>query len=1069
MNMLTRTLLFLTICLYGVVTPESLCAQATLSGKVISQKTNEGVPDATVRITGTTLQTKTGGNGEFLLNTVPDSGTITVSSVGYASVDVSYTSKTSQGLNVRLIIDDRQIDEVVINTGYQYLPKERATGSFDHIDNEMLNRRQGTDLLARLENLSPGLQFNHGDNSVANNDPFVIRGRGTLTAEAQPLIVIDDFPYEGELDNIDPNIIESVTILKDAAAASIWGARSGNGVIVITTKKGKKEKTNIDLTSTLSITGRPDLRSKDLVTSRDRIDYEKFLFSNGRYASAANAATVMARSSPIPEAVELMIKNPTDLQEQLAELSTRDVLKDVERYLYRKAATQQYNVNLSGTHAYHSYFMGGTFDRSTSNLRGHARSRIAIRSGNMFRLGERLQVDTRINFTEIQEGNGNNNGVNAPRAAMSSFSPYTRLADENGNSLPVYMMLRQGFIDTIGQGMLGDWVYRPLDELNAEEHTMKRRDYLINVGAEYRLMEGLNVRVAYQFQNQLENRDSYYKEQSYYVRNLINDYAQINRTSGTVTFPFPKGGILDFNALESTSHQGRAQLNFDRNFGDDHALVALAGVEIRHLATAGARNYNLGYDDETGNLINRMDLETNFRTNTGGIKRIAISDSRSELTDNFFSIFSNAAYTFRKRYTLSASFRKDEANLFGLNANQKGTPLWSLGAAWDISREDFYPSELLSHLKLRMGYGVNGNISRAASAKATILLNTGAFTHSNQQASLSNPPNSELSWERIKQLNVGVDFQSKNGRLSGTVEYYKKSSTDLLAQTPVDPSYGVSSMYMNVADMEGKGFDINLRSNNLIGNFKWSTSLVYSVFHSNLTGYHMPVAAQGRVYLPISLANPIIGRPLYSVFALGWEGLDRETGNPIGRFEGERSDDYNKIYNSTELDNLIFKGTAQPTHYGALINTFSYGAFEFSFNLSFKSGHYFRKKSVSYSSMLNSFTGHADFGKRWEKPGDELTTDVPSLTYPLDPNRDNFYLYSTALVDRGDHIRLEDLLLSYHVYPRFISQRIKQVKLFVNAMNIGTIWTRNKWGIDPYFEGRERESPTVMFGLKVQF
>lgn len=1020
-----------------------------------------------------TIQTKTDQNGNFLLQNVPDDATLEITYIGYVRQAISPRPNVG---TIVLQATSATLDEVDVSysTGYQYIPKERATGSFDHIDNSSINRSVSTDIMSRLENLTPGLLFNHGDpatDAVARTDPFVIRGRSTITANAQPLIVLDDFPYEGNLNNINPNDIESVTILKDAAAASIWGARAGNGVIVVTTKKGRTATPKIEVNSNVSITGRPDLYNINQITPAERIEVERWLFENGRFDGAIDPASLAARSTAIPEAVELMISNPADLAAQLNSLASHNVLDDISKYLYRTSTNQQYNLNISGNQDRITYYMSGGFDRNMSNLVGESYNRVSIRSGNTFKVNDKWSIDATVNFFHIEDANGNNSGFNTSSSLANSFSPYTRLTDEQGNALPVYTSLRKGYVDTVGNGRLLDWTYQPLEEIYNEQHTTQRRDYLVNIGSNYKIIDGLDAQVKYQFQNQIQKATSLFRESSYRTRTEINDFAIIDPFIGFVTYPFPRGATLEVNTSETSAHQGRGQLNFNRDWTGKHAVNALAGFEIRQVVTTNSMYSNIGYDEETGSMNLNINLQEWYeRRSSGQWSPVSLYAATGELRDNFISYFSNAAYTYDRRYTLSASFRKDEANLFGVDANQKGTPLWSVGGAWEASNEPFYDLYWLPFLKFRSSYGVSGNISRRAHAQSTIYLYNSGATHPLPMASINSLPNRNLQWENVKQLNVGIDFATKNDRFSGTIEYYVKDATNLLAQTPVDPTYGVSSMYLNVADMKGSGLDVQIRSININKKtLNWQTSLLYSHNATEVTNYLMPVAATGRSYLPISIANPLVGRPLYSVFALPWQGLDPQTGDPVGLVNGERSMDYNAIYNGTPLEDLVFMGTAQPTHFGAIMNTFSYKNIDLSFNISFKTGYYFRRASMSSLGLVNGWTGHADYANRWQRPGDEAFTDVPAMLYPAVANRDEFYRYSEALVERGDHIRLEDLNIGYRIIPSGSNRAFKSIRIFTYMSNLGMLWASNPHGIDPYFNNIPMQRPMFSFGTNIIF
>lgn len=1050
-----------------MVNAQTASEQQKVSGYVLSKQTGVGIPEVVVRLLETSIVTKTDSTGYFELTPTPHSSQISVSHIGYKAEKLDLASAT---FPLRIFLEKGyhtalQEVNVVVNTGYQTIPKERATGSFSHVDNEMLNRSVSPDILSRIENLVPGIVFNKGD--AARTDAFLIRGRSTIAAEASPLIILNDFPYDGEISNINPNDVESVTLLKDAAAASIWGARAGNGVIVITTKKGRRESSDIQVNSSLTVADRPNLLTTNLISSPDRIDLERFLFDSGRYNAAQNPTTLGHRATAIPEAVELMIANPADLDARLQKLAEHSVLNDFSRYFYRPAVKQQYSVNASGGKDRIRYYFSAGLDNNTGQLVGENDRRVSIRALNTYQIMSKLSMDVGVNFIDVQEQRGKNDGVTTSATAQFSLSPYSRLADHEGKGRAVYVPRRKGYVDTVGGGYLTDWNYRPLDEISNESHTVNRRDYLVNIGLNYKLWKGVELMAKYQYQNQLVKSEDLFKEQSFYARNNYNDYAQINRTTGEVSYPFPKGAILWRRFGTTTGHQGRAQANYEGGWNEKNVLTALGGFEIRKLTTQNNRFQNLGYNELTGNMINIINTETFYRRNSAaGTSRVPLTNTHDETYDHFISYFANAAYTYDKRYTLSGSLRKDEANLFGLNENQKGTPLWSLGVAWDIKNEQFFTKVPLSMLKFRLAYGVNGNIARNASAISTMSLYVGGQNHRLPAGMLNSMANRNLSWERVKQLNLGLDFSTSDQRLSGTIEFYRKNATKLLAQSPVDPTYGVSSMYLNVADMGGSGWDLQIQSKNLDRSLRWFTNYIYSYTYSKIKKYLIPSAVTGRTYLPITLSNPMVGKPLFSVFAFAWEGLDPETGSPRGRLNDEISMDYGGLYNRTSLEDMEFFGTAQPVHYGAIRNTFSFKDFELSFNISFKMGYFFRRTSVSYTAMYANNNGHSDYAKRWQNPGDEIYTDVPSRTYPAVSNRDLFYLNSAVLVEPADHIRLEDFNLAYTLRNILVA---KSARFFVYGSNLGVLWVRNKKSIDPYFNGTPTSRPSFSFGAQISF
>ncbi len=1036
-----------------------------LAGIVRDSSKNEPIEGVTVTLVGgSSIKASTDNKGRFEIKTNLPKGSLTLSRIGYRPKTVAFDLQVSNTMEIGLAKAENILQEVLINTGYQRISKERAVGSVDVIGTELINRNVGTNIIQRIENLSPGLLVNHGD--AAAQDAFLIRGRSTINAEAKPLIVLDNFPYEGDLENINPNDIASVSVLKDAAAASIWGARAGNGVIVLTSKKGKIGATTVYWNNNLSYKGKPDLDHRKIMSAADRIALEKFLFDNGRYDAYKNPTTLGNRIAVVPDAVELMIANASDLDAQLARLASQDVKEDLRKYFYQGTLNSQNAVNVSGANDRMQYYISTGLDNGRSQLVGTSNQRFTLRSNNRFKVTDRLGFETTISYIRTNNKSGNNDGMGTAPSGTYTLSPYARLVDDNGNALPVYLNYRKGFLDTVGNGRLLDWAYRPLDDINRETHSMDKQDLLFAVSADYKILDGLQASFQYQYQHQSGNGRDLFSEDSYYARNNINDLAQINRTTGLVTYPFPLGGVIWQNYSSTRSHQGRGQLNYSKNWKQEHQLDAMAGFEIRTIRTQNENYQNIGYNTENGAIANQVDLLTYFpRRTTTATRRIAFNDYKDGAVDNFLSYFGNLSYRYKNRYDVYTSLRKDEANLFGLNTNEKGTPLWSVGVAWDIAKEDIGIGKLFSRFKLRGTYGVSGNIARNANAISTITLNTNGTTHPFPTAYLNTIANSKLSWERVKQWNAGIDFEFLNKRISGTIDWYTKKAVDLLASTPVDPTYGVSSVYMNVADMKGRGIDIQINTQNIKGVLSWETVWMYSHTSSKITKYLLPVASTSQQYLPITLANPLVGKPLYSVFALKWEGLDPTNGDPQGLLAGNISKDYNALYNQTPLEDLVFFGTAQPTHFGAVRNRLTYKKFDLSFSISFKLGYYFRTNSVNYTNMFaGDWYGHADYAARWQKTGDETHTAIPSLVYPANVNRDNFYKYAEVLVQRGDHIRFDDINIGYSI-PKL--GKLKNVRAFAYFSNLVMLWKANHRGIDPYYNNSPREARQVAFGLNL--
>jgi TonB-linked SusC/RagA family outer membrane protein len=1047
-------------CLLVLSYCEAVAQQKQVNGKVTSTESSIPVSHATVQWKGTNVKTATSEDGRFSITTT-SSDSLIVTAVGYTSQTVY--GKSATPVSIILAPKVNELRELqVVNTGYQKMPLERATGSFGFVSREVLNRTVSTNILERLENVTPGLLFNRGD--AQSTDAFLIRGRSTINADAKPLIVLDDFPYEGDLGNINPNDIENVTVLKDAAAASIRGTRAGNGVIVITTKRGRTGAPEISINSNVAFQGRPDLFNVNQMSSADAIDLERMLFALGKYAQAFKGPYY---NIPVTPVVELLAAKPAEMDQQIESLKQYDVRGDIGKYLYQTAVNQQYSMSISGSQERVSYYFSGGYDRNTGNLVSQDYNRITLRTANTFKVNSILQLSAAVTYNRDKNSKGYNNGYNSGKSYP--YYPYARLADNNGTPLPLYFDYRKPYIDTAGHAMLKNWNYNPIDEISSEEHKSVTGNLAINTGASLKLPFGFTFDLKYQYLNQLVNQSDLLGQKSYFVRDLSNRYAQPKNGVSQFDFPIPEGGILDAASSELQSHQGRAQLSFVKTWNSRHNLNAIGGYEIRNQITSLQNNRFYGYQPQFGTVANAVNYTTRYKLySKEGSTIIEPRQDIGKLTDNFLSYFGNATYTYDNRYTVSGSIRKDEANLFGVKANQKGTPLWSVGGAWLLHNEVFLKDLPFNLLKLRITYGVNGNVSRLASASTTARFST-TNTTGLQAAVIQSPPNENLSWERVKTFNAGIDFALKNEVISGSVEYYVKNGTDLLAQAPTDPTLGINTFFGNVADMRGNGWDVQLNSRNLNGQLKWNSNLIFSSSWQRVTTYLMPISKSPVPYLSGAL-SPVVGKPLYNVFSYRWEGLDPINGDPLGYYKGKQSKDYNAIYNSSPLDSLIHNGPVQPVVFGALRNTLNYRNFTLSFNISYKFGSYFRVASVNYSGINVGWGGSGDYARRWQQAGDELKTHVPSYVALNNDNRDLFYRNSDVLVQKSDVIRLEDMNLAYALNKNMVKKLpFKAISVYVYAANLGMLWKANHMGIDPYYNNVPAERMRIAIGTNLTF
>lgn len=1052
--------------LFVLATTFSCIAQSRISGRILS---TDGLPlvGATLKIKNQGKVFLAGEDGKFTIVFNGSELNLIASFIGYKTEEKKFILPLKDELIIRLERESGMLDEVMISTGYQTLSKERASGSFSQLDKQQLNRRVSTDVLSRLEDMVPGLTLNRKGASQIS-----IRGQSTLYSNAEPLIVIDNFPYEGDLANINPNDVESITVLKDAAAASIWGARAGNGVIVITTSKGRfQQPTKLSFNSNITAGDKPDQYYQSRISSADFIGIEQMLFNKGYYQSAESSLN----KTPLTPVVELLIAKrdgliPADEADSRIEaLKNVDIRRDIDRYMYRNSLNQQHSLNLSGGTENQTFFVSAGYDRNLQSLVANSYDRLSLNGSNTYRfLKQKLQLTTGIYYIRSKQVLNNAGPGNMMMELGSPMYPYAKLADEQGNPLPVIRDYRESYLQSPSVQLreLLDWTYRPIQEIELGNNKINGVDYRINANIKYKLPAGFDASLFYQYGRTDDHTRNLQSIDTYYTRNLINSLTSVEPT-GALIRPVPSGGILDLSTMNAQSHNLRGQLNYNRIWKEHHRINALAGAEVqdRNVISNSSRVY--GYDDlhasslPVDNISAFTTFFNPFRTAT-----IPAAEEMGELTDRYLSWYMNGAYTFKNRYTLTASGRVDKSNLFGVRTNQKGVPLWSAGLAYTLSDESFYKFSFLPYLKLRFSYGYNGNVNRSLSAYTTARYVSAAFLTRIPYASVSNPPNPELRWERISMINSGIDFSSAGNVISGSIDYFRKKGYDLIGETPFPPSSGITRFRGNTAGIRGSGIDIALNSRNIDGKFKWYSNLVFGFAHDEVTDYRYTSSAIN--YAQSSDGLPFPGNPIYGMYSFPWGGLSA-SGDPQGYLNGALSTDYAQIRSKTAASELVFHGASRPVYSGALRNTLEWKGFSLSANISYRLGYYFRRPSVNYTSLLRGIYSHGDYALRWQKPGDELFTSVPATPAIVNSNRDQLYLYSEALVERADHIRLQDINLSYVLTrARFPKLPFSNARLYVYANNLGLMWQANKSGLDPDYQSGPPPR-TIAAGLIVDF
>ncbi len=1069
-------------------------AYPEVRGRVVDSLGNP-LEGASVRVLNaegkrTTLQTTTDQDGYFLLRNVPEDASLEITYVGYVTQTIAALSDVG---DIMLNVTSSELEEVevMVSTGYQTLPKERATGSFATVSGDQLRERVTTNILDRIDGVASGVIFNRGvaGNSTAdlNTRGLTIRGLSTLGEGdiAAPLIVMDNFPYHGDISNINPNDIEQITILKDAAAGSIWGAKAGNGVIVITTKKAKfNYKPQIHFQYNTHVFEKPDLYYVPQMPTSEYIDMEIDLFGKGYFDNVVRSTSSSASSAEISPVVTLLAAaregtiSESEAMQQIDRYRNYDIREDQLKYMYRNQVNQQYSLQLNGGSSRFNYYISGGYDNNLEGVQGNQRERISLMSRSEIKPTERLAIQFTLSY------------VNSMRNTFSSSRfmttpslrwPYMRLADDDGSPLPLPHVYSTRFIDGLEPQSYLDWAYRPLEELNLSDNRTTGNDVMAGTMLSYRILDGLSLSTRYQYQQYQTLNRNHSPVQSYSARSMINLYTKPGDTWGNSVVPY--GGILDLSRSLMRSHQWRNQVNYHRRHGLAEITV-LAGTEISDQRTVGDQYRTYGYNDEL-TTFTVVDLVNTYPTTTGGNTRIPTYQGIDDQTTRFVSFFANGSIQFMDRYIVTGSARRDASNLFGVETNNKWKPLWSVGGKWRLSVEDFYTISWMPELALRATYGHQGNVNNSIAAVTTLLYtsdNYGDFgLNGFPKASISNIPNPNLRWESVGTTNVAVDFAMKGNRINGSIEYYFKRSTDIIVSDPVDPTTGVGgysdAAYRNAGELHTYGADLTLNSVNIKkAEFVWNSTLNASWNDNKVAKYDLVATSASSIINDGYFLRPIEGKRAYSIVSYPFAGLDPQTGAPLGYIDGQISDDYRRITGSgTRIEDLIYGGASRARFFGAVRNTLSWKSFGLSFNITYSLGHYFRMYALSASTLYQggsvrnpTNTFYVQYLRRWQQPGDELHTFVPSLEYPAD-SRATFIAATEPYVENAGVVKLQYVNLAY----TFESKEHKWLplpscRLFVNAADIGILWKATKERIDP--DTRQQPLPrSLSFGLNISF
>lgn len=1022
--------------------------QKAFSGTVTDEN-NRPLPGVTVKNLSNKEGALTDGNGYYSLKHANVGDMLVFTFIGYKTQQQLVSN--SSRLTVSMAPDNIQLSTVEVSTGYQTIAKERATGSFSQIKDQDMEKKVTMNVADKMEGLVSGLLVtaNPPDASgrPTTKTSLTLRGRNTLRAQQDPLIVIDGFPYEGDLAMLNPEDISRITFLKDAAAASIWGVRAANGVVVIEMKKGRNQGRQINFSTNYTIGGRPDLGYRPVANSADYLNFEQEAV-NKSLLPDPTGRTLPATSAGADIFFRYKRGEITAAQRDalVAQLASYDFKSQYNKYLLQQQQIKQYNLSVSGGNEVAKYFISGSFSDELPVAKGNRNQRVTLNSGNTFQLTKKLEAN--VGFMIVMTTNKNNGpGLRPLEPGTSTLLPYDRIVDDNGAPMQYARAFNRRTLDSLEKMGYQPWKYNYIDELANADNTSRSNLYRFNGGFNYKIMPGLSAAISGLYEKSFSRTRNYYNPNTYTSRNTVNNATSVQ--AGKLVYGLPRGGILDFSNAEMEHYDVRGQLNFNKSLGANHRIDAVGGGEIRQVWATGASSRLYGYDDQTltSSLVN---YDTYYKTAvTNYQNKPSNPNSLSDARDRYLSWYTNANYTYKEKYVLSGSARLDDSNLFGASKEYRATPLWSIGGMWKLGEENFLHIPVMNRLNIRATYGVNGNVDKTTSPYLIAAIPSSiGYYNGLPYANISNPANPLLRWEKTKTLNFGLDASFWNSRLEMSIDAYFKRCYDLLGPAEFNPTYGFTTLIVNTAKVDNRGIDLNLSADIIRTKaFSWKSIL-------NL-GYNVNKVASSNLQRELVTyyvnsgagSNPVKGKPIEAVYSYRFGGLDSVGRPTVLSGGGKRMLSEDDI--SADLSTITYSGSTVPKYFGGWTNTFRYKQLELTALVTFKLGYIFRRPSVSYFSYSTQKSIHKDVALRWRQPGDESKTIVPVMPSTGVNYSDQWYTLSDQLIESGSHIRLREISLSYDL-PQQLLRRIhlQRLSLLAYGRNLA-LWTKNKEGIDP--------------------
>ena len=1018
-------------------TPQKSGRLITISGTIVDEK-GETIIGASVAVQGTTLGTITNADGEYSLANVPENSQITISFIGYQSISLPANAKALGKIVMKE--DNELLDEVVV-VGYGTQSKARVTGSIASIKKEQIKDMPVTSFEQAIAGQMPGVQVMQQSGTPGSGSSIKVRGASSITAGTNPLIVIDGFPMttSNTATLLNPEDIESIEVLKDASSAAIYGSRGANGVIVVTTKKGKEGKTNINAKVYFGIQ-----KVSHKIEMMDAYEYANFMATarnnywvdlNPGVNKPTDDNSARVKKARIPDYIASYLNGETGL-----------INTDWQDEIFQTAAMQQYDISVSGGNQKLSHYTSASFVSQDGIIKDSGFQRFSARSNIQAVINKRVTFDLSLapSYSKTRQISEKNHKQDGLVLLTTIANPAARAYNEDGS-------IMYGNQIELGNAWGTSVIESPLAIAKSIKDNLHQFRMIGNANISVNILEGLNFKTHFgmEYSNQRED---------YFRPSYLGNYNTKAPTQATGKY---------WNA-QTTNWINENTLNYKKDFGKHHFDILLGLSEQKQnylVASMGAANYP----------------NDNVTTLNAGI----VNDgTTTESVWTLLSYFGRINYFFQNKYLLNFSIRWDGSSRFGKNNKYGCFPAVSLG--WRVKEENWLKDvDALSDLKLRVSYGKTGNFQINDYGSYSLLqannyILNGALVNGLAPATSPNP---NISWEKTDQWNAGFDIAFFSSQLSFSADFYHSVTDGLLLDVPVPAASGFTSSLQNIGKLQNRGLELSLKGDFDFSGFKWAPAFNFSLNRNEVKGLG-PNQEQIIDGNHITMIGESIGN-FYGYKVLGvyksQEDLDKyphlntakigtyiyeDISGPNGMPDGE----------ITDADRTIL-GNYNPDYTIGLFNSFSYKNFDLSFMIQCVQGFEIFNSAKTF--LLN--------GEGWGNGAKDLYKNFfsesnPNGKYarPSVATADKLYEKSSYMVEDGSFIRFNNITLGYNFPKTSIAKvGLKGLRVYVTAQNPFTITkysgynpevSTNSNALTPGIDyGAYPTNKSLAFGLNINF